>query len=115
MNFQPWLVCLSLAIVPAVARGWESDVADDTAAGIAFFETKIRPVLVEHCYECHSSEAGVADGELRLDSRDAVRRGGTRGPAAVPGDLKASWLLTAVSHADADLKMPPSVNAFLRK
>ena len=80
--------------------------ADDPKA-LAFFESKIRPVLVEHCYQCHSAEAGKSAGGLQLDSRKAIRAGGDRGPAVVPGDPKASLLLTAVSHADPDLKMPP--------
>lgn len=94
----------------------------DRAAGMAFFESKIRPVLVKWCYECHSAESGAAEGGLRVDSRDAIRAGGGRGPAVVPGNPQASWLLTAVSHADADLTMPPkqkrlpeSVIADLRK
>ncbi len=107
MNLRLMLVCAIFAILPALARGSENEVPEDSAAGIAFFETKVRPLLVKHCYECHSTESGVADGELRLDSRGAIRNGGTRGPAVVPGDPEASWLLTAVSHADADLKMPP--------
>jgi len=74
---------------------------------LAFFEAKIRPLLVKHCYECHSAEAGVAEGDLRVDSRAALRKGGDRGPAVVPGDVKSGWLLKVVSHADPDLKMPP--------
>ena len=53
-----------------------------------FFETKIRPVLVQHCYECHSAEAqkaGKLKGALLLDSRTGIRRGGETGPAVVPG------------------------------
>jgi len=107
MNLRLLLVCSITAILPAIASGSENEVPENTAAGIKFFETKIRPLLVKHCYECHSVESGVANGELRLDSRGAIRKGGDRGPAIVPGDPDTSWLLTAVSHADADLKMPP--------
>ena len=83
--------------------------ADDQAtnAGIDFFESKIRPVLLEHCYDCHSAESGSAEGKLLLDSLVAIRAGGDRGPAVVPEDPEASWLLTAVLHTDDDLKMPP--------
>ena len=91
---------------PGGSRADEPTPKDD-AKGIAFFESKIRPVLVEHCYQCHSVKAGKSDGGLLLDSREAIRAGGDRGPAVVPGDPKASLLLTAVSHADPDLKMPP--------
>lgn len=54
--------------------------SDDT-----FFETRIRPVLVEHGYECHSVEAGKSKGGLQLDTREGIRTGGDTGPAVVPG------------------------------
>ena len=73
----------------------------------AFFESKIRPVLVQHCYQCHSAKAAKSEGGLRLDSRRGIRAGGDRGAAVVPGDAKKSVLLTAISHTDPDLKMPP--------
>src|SRR5205085_2936922 len=79
----------------------------DDAAGLDFFESKIRPVLVKHCYACHSAAAGKTESGLALDTRERIRAGGDRGPAVVLRDPKASLLLAAVSHADADLKMPP--------
>src|SRR4051812_16793236 len=81
--------------------------AADEAKALAFFESRIRPVLVENCYRCHSTASGKSAGGLRLDTRKAIRAGGDRGPAVVPGDPKASLLLTAVSHSDPELKMPP--------
>jgi hypothetical protein len=95
-----------LLIGPVVARAAGTAPGDD-AAGIAFFESKIRPVLVEHCYKCHSLGASKPKGGLLLDSRQAIRAGGDSGPAVVPGDPEASLLLTAISHTDPDLKMPP--------
>src|SRR4029079_18219965 len=80
----------------------------DTAAAITFFESKIRPVLVDHCYKCHSVDAGKSKGNLLLDSREKIRAGGDRGPAVVPGDPDASLLLAAVAHSDPDLEMPPN-------
>jgi hypothetical protein len=77
------------------------------AADSAHFESKIRPVLVEHCYECHSIESGKAKGGLRLDDREAVLRGGDSGPALVPGKPEESLLLAAIRHRDPDLEMPP--------
>src|SRR4029453_9183257 len=56
---------------------------------------------------CHSTSAGKSESGLLLDTRDKTRAGGDRGPAVVPHDPKASILLTAISHADPDLKMPP--------
>ena len=78
-----------------------------TADQLAFFEKKIRPVLVEQCYECHSAEAKKVKGGLLLDTRDGIRKGGEQGPAVVPGDLEASLLIQAVRYKDENLQMPP--------
>ncbi|HVJ87287.1 MAG TPA: PSD1 and planctomycete cytochrome C domain-containing protein, partial [Caulifigura sp.] len=94
----PWAVGVTAA---------DDKPAPQDPAGVAFFESKIRPVLVKSCYSCHSLESGKTEGELRVDSRDALRKGGDRGPGVVPGDPEASWLLIAASHSDPDLKMPP--------
>ncbi len=74
---------------------------------VAFFEAKVRPVLVKHCYDCHSTQSGTAEAELRVDSRAAIRQGGTRGPAVVPLHPEQSLLLSAVMHEQTDLQMPP--------
>jgi hypothetical protein len=73
--------------------------------GIEFFERKIRPVLVEHCYRCHSA-ATKQRGGLVLDSREGLRRGGDSGPAVVPGKPDESLLLRAVRYAE-EPRMPP--------
>ncbi|WP_291177874.1 PSD1 and planctomycete cytochrome C domain-containing protein [Gimesia sp.] len=88
------------------------DATQQSDSGIDFFESQIRPVLVKHCYDCHSTESGTAEGGLRVDDRLAIRAGGGRGPAIVPGKPKASLLLSAISHADVDLKMPPKEAKF---
>ena len=82
-------------------------VADDagTEAGEAFFEQRIRPLLVEHCYACHSGRAQKQKGGLRLDLKSTLRRGGESGPAIVPGRPEQSLLISAVRHES--LKMPP--------
>jgi hypothetical protein len=72
---------------------------------LAFFENRIRPVLVEHCYECHSEKAKKLKGGLRLDLRDTLRRGGDTGPAIVPGKPDESLLIEAVRYDS--LEMPP--------
>lgn len=59
--------------------------SDGRATQVDFFETTIRPVMVEHCYECHSAEAGEAKGGLRLDSKQGWLVGGDSGPAIIPG------------------------------
>ncbi len=74
-------------------------------AGIEFFEKKIRPVLVEHCYECHAAGAKKVRGGLLLDSRAGVRKGGESGPVIVPGDPDKSLLIKAVRYTD-ETKMP---------
>ena len=79
--------------------------------GVAFFEKKIRPVLVEHCYRCHSEEAaskGKLKGGLRLDLREAIRAKGDSGKlAVVPGKPGESQVLHALEYLDAELQMPP--------
>ena len=100
---------LGLALLTAAELRITS--ADDEPAsddvGVRFFESRIRPLLVEHCYDCHSTEAQTAEGKLLLDTRKASRAGGSRGAAVVPGDAQASLLLRAIAHTDGDLKMPP--------
>src|SRR5207237_45358 len=84
----------------------ESDEAAPTSPdSVDFFERKIRPVLVERCFKCHSSTAKKVEGDLLLDSRDSARKGGESGSAVVPGDAKASLLLAAIRHES--LEMPP--------
>jgi hypothetical protein len=77
--------------------------ADD----LAFFETKIRPILADSCYECHSAKAKKLKGGLRLDHRSHLLTGGDNGPAIVPGKPDESLLIIAVSYKDVDLEMPP--------
>ncbi|MGZ0165235.1 MAG: PSD1 and planctomycete cytochrome C domain-containing protein [Planctomycetales bacterium] len=106
----PVLLAVCLAAASSSVSGAEQPSNERTLkneAGIRFFESNIRSVLVKHCYECHSNQSGASEGGLRLDTRDAVRAGGDRGPAVVPGSPEKSILLTAVRHSDPDLKMPP--------
>jgi len=75
-------------------------------AGVEFFEKKIRPVLVEKCYKCHSTQAAKEKGGLLLDTREGVLKGGESGPAVVPGHPEKSLLIRAIKHADESLSMP---------
>ena len=105
-----FILLFAVGALNAAQDSPDKDATDKDAPGspgVRFFETRVRPVLIKHCYECHSQEAETAEGGLRLDSRAAIRQGGSRGPAVVPGRPKASLLLAAVSHTDTDLKMPP--------
>jgi mono/diheme cytochrome c family protein len=79
--------------------------ADDTRAADAFFETKVRPLLVENCFKCHGEQK--QKGSLRLDSRAGMLAGGERGPAIVPGSPEKSLLIRAVRQEDIALQMPP--------
>jgi hypothetical protein len=74
---------------------------------VEFFEKKVRPVLAEHCYRCHSVTARKLKGGLRLDSRTTVLRGGDSGPALMPGHPEQSRLIQAVGYHNVDLRMPP--------
>ncbi len=73
-----------------------------------FFESRIRPVLAEHCYECHATRNHKAKAGLVLDSRSGWQVGGERGPALIPGDPDASLLVKAIRYKDTDLQMPPN-------
>src|SRR5690606_34074584 len=72
---------------------------------LTFFESKVRPLLVEHCYECHGPDQQEA--ELRVDSYAELLAGGTSGASVVPGNVEESLLLAAVSYRDEALQMPP--------
>src|SRR3954454_6805972 len=82
--------------------------AAPTREQIEFFESKVRPVLAEHCYSCHSVEAKKNKGGLRMDSRAALLKGGDTGPALVPGEPDKSLIIRAITHVDDHLKMPPA-------
>jgi hypothetical protein len=79
--------------------------AEPDPQGVEFFEKKIRPVLVERCYKCHSAQAQPAKGGLLLDSRSGWQTGGDSGPAIDPGKLDTSLLLQAIRYEG--LEMPP--------
>jgi hypothetical protein len=78
--------------------------ADLKPADLEFFESKIRPVLVAECYECH--DAKKQKGDLRLDYRDGLLKGGEEGAAIIPGDAKKSILLQSMDHSHETLQMP---------
>tara|TARA_R110002073_G_scaffold34147_5_gene101696 strand:- start:1992 stop:5003 length:3012 start_codon:yes stop_codon:yes gene_type:complete len=93
--------------------------SDETsAAHEAFFETVIRPALIEHCLDCHSPETEISGG-LRLDTKQGWQAGGDSGIAIVPGTSDNGTLMAALRYEDANLQMPPDgklpdslINAF---
>lgn len=94
----------SLISIIVLSACIQTGFADD-AEKIEFFESRIRPVLVEHCYSCHSADAKDVKGGLLLDSRQGIMLGGDSGPALVAGDAKSSLILDAMRHES--LEMPP--------
>ena len=81
----------------------------DSQESLAFFESKIRPVLVEQCYSCHSQEAatqGKLKGGLYLDSKEGLQRGGDTGPALSSEHTEESLILKALRYEEYE--MPPS-------
>ena len=84
-----------------------ASAAEPTREQLDFFENKIRPVLSQNCYKCHSVNSEKVKGGLLLDSRESSLKGGETGPAIVPGDLEKSLLIKAVRYTDPDLQMPP--------
>lgn len=99
------LSCLALV-------GWVATVAAaetaPTPEDLEFFEKRVRPVLVERCYGCHSAKSEKLKGNLRLDHRDAILRGGDIGPAAIPGEPAKSLLIEAIGYKSETIQMPPA-------
>ena len=82
-------------------------VAQEQRDKIAFFESKVRPLLLKHCYDCHSQEADKIKGGLLLDTREGWKAGGDSGDVIVPGNPGKSLLMETVLYSDPDLQMPP--------
>ncbi|NND98942.1 MAG: DUF1549 domain-containing protein, partial [Pirellulaceae bacterium] len=99
-----WLIAQCLI---AVVVGGEGYAVEPTQEQLDFFESKIRPLLIERCYECHSQEAGESNGDLYLDNAAGTLQGGSLGPALVPGQPDRSLVIRAVEYKDNQLQMPP--------
>ncbi len=99
--FNRFLALCPLLVIASSSRAAETPNGRD----IEFFETKVRPVLVEKCFSCHGAEK--QRGGLRLDSREAMLKGGDSGAAFVAGEPQKSILIRAL-HYDGALKMPPA-------
>ncbi len=106
MRFLSPLHLCWTALLLGIARGTTAPAPAPDAAGLEFFEKRIRPLLAEHCYECHSAGQKTKGG-LRLDTRDGWSHGGDSGPAILPGKLDESPLIKAVRYRDKDFRMPP--------
>lgn len=97
-RFTPRVLFCFVAVLCAEHCGSADDATD-------FFEKRIRPVLVEHCYECHAKDADVIQGGLVLDHRDSMMRGGDSGKAVIPGAPDESLLIKAIRYEETE--MPP--------
>jgi mono/diheme cytochrome c family protein len=101
---QPFLFFGFLLAFPAFAAG--QNPAANEEARLEFFEKKIRPLLVDNCFNCHSANTNSQSG-LRVDDRNGLVVGGRRGPAVVPGQPEKSLLIKAVRKIHPEVKMPP--------
>jgi len=97
---------LAFVLLGLVQVGASESASKFSAQDIEFFEKKVRPLLVEHCYECHSQSSKKLEGGLRLDSRAAVLVGGDTGAAVVPSHPEQSLLIGAINYGDL-YEMPP--------
>ena len=98
---------LAWGIIWLVSASVTAADTDPDASGVAFFEAKVRPLLVEHCYKCHSASAEKVRGGLLLDTKEGLERGGDSGPGVVPGKPEESLLIEAVRYDDPAYQMPP--------
>jgi hypothetical protein len=92
-----WFAMIAVTVGPAHANDQD----------IEFFEKRIRPILNEHCSECHSADSRKLGGSLLLDSREGVRKGGDSGAAIAAGNPDKSLLIQAVRYTSDEVKMPP--------
>jgi hypothetical protein len=101
-----WRLVVVLLAATEGAHG--ADAANPfSEADLAFFEKRVRPILVERCQECHSARHDKVHGGLVLDRRERILQGGDSGPAVRPGQPDESLLLEAVRYERSDLQMPP--------
>jgi hypothetical protein len=96
---KSFLLFLALLLIPAA-----SAAAPPAPEALSFFENRVRPVLVNQCFNCHGPKKSMAG--LRLDSREGLLKGADSGKVIEPGDPAKSLLIQAIKH-DGDVKMPP--------
>ncbi len=104
LNFPVFLIqcfCICSCLLISI----EANALEPTPEQLEFFESKIRPVLVRECYECHNT-AETQQGNLALDHQQALLKGGDNGPLLIPGKPEMSLLLRVLRHDIEDLEMP---------
>ena len=108
MNIRSKFALATLTVaLSTVARAAAPATPALSSNDLQFFESKIRPLLVDKCYKCHSKDSDKVRGGLILDSKEGLLHGGNTGPAIVPGKPAESLLIQAVGYKDEDLQMPP--------
>lgn len=100
LTFRCLLTLFGLTLLSTRGLAQEAD-----SSGIRFFESKIRPLLLNHCADCHGADTQESD--LRLDTPGHITLGGKSGPVVVPSQPEQSLLIAALSHEDEALSMPP--------
>ena len=108
----PSAIGLSLAILLLAVARVEAETINNplptfNPEQIKFFESQIRPLLSEHCWECHGTDQ--QKGGLLLSQRMSILAGGESGPAIVPGDPEKSLLIEGIRYRNSDFQMPPSL------
>ena len=103
------ICCVSLGVsARSQARGTGAASPQTlTKDQLDFFESKVRPIFTDNCYKCHSPSKGIPKSGLELDWKGGWEKGGSYGPAIVPGDPEKSLLIQAVRYTDSGLQMPP--------
>src|SRR5213075_301843 len=95
-------------ILAALLLLFSAALAEPSPDGTEFFEKKIRPLLAENCFKCHSAQSEKLKGGFRLDSKELALKGGESGKLAiVPGEPEKSLLIEAVHYNNTDIQMPP--------
>ena len=107
MTFHRYLALIAIGSLVTLIAGnlCADELTVDAPDKVEFFEKRIRPVLIEHCYSCHSQEAETVQGGLYLDSKKGWQQGGDSGPALSPGHADDSLLIQAMAYED--MEMPP--------
>ena len=96
--------CLLASLLICATRGAAGGTDE---AGAEFFEMRVRPLLAEHCYGCHSAKAEKVKAGLLVDSREGLLKGGESGPALVAGKPEQSRLIEAIRYSNPEVQMPP--------
>lgn len=99
-----YLLICSVALLKGISVAAATEPSPDQ---LAFFEGKVRPLLIKHCYECHSTETKKLKGGLLLDSKEGWMAGGDSGEAIEPGNPNESRLIESVRYKNSHLQMPP--------